>query len=85
MLEAKNYEEQQEPKDNSSEFEYPEHLSESVLKGRSCQWKIIRGTRKVSSFNPFKGTVTTGFEGELSTIHLPDRIHLNRAFKVIQL
>lgn len=85
MLEAKNYDEQQQPDGKRSagvgDFEYPEHLSESVLKEGVASGKFIRGTLQVSPFNPFKGSVSTGFDGELSTINLPDRIHLNRAIQ----
>jgi exosome complex exonuclease DIS3/RRP44 len=78
MLESKNKIE--DPK-VSNDFEYPEHFSEAALKEGVASGKFLRGTLQVSPFNPFKGTVSTGLEGELATIHLPDRIHLNRAIQ----
>ena len=80
MLEARNNCNSVSEKTENS-FEYPEHLSESTLKEGIASGRFIRGTLQVSPFNPFKGTISTGFDGELSTIHLPDRLHLNRAIQ----
>lgn len=66
-------------KEKGSSVQYPDHLSEAVLKEGVASGRYIRGTLQVSPFNPFKGSVSTSFEGELAKIYLPDRIHLNRA------
>ena len=80
MLESKNNK-FDDGKDSKGDFEYPEHLSEAALKEGVASGKYLRGTLQASPFNPFKGTVSTGLDGELSTIYLPDRIHLNRAIQ----
>lgn len=80
MLEARNKDSSVSEKTENS-FEYPEHLSEAALKEGIASGRFVRGTLQVSPFNPFKGTVSTDFGGELSTIHLPDRLHLNRAIQ----
>lgn len=78
MLESKN---KIEDSKEFNDFEYPEHLSETALNEGVASCKFLRGTLQVSPFNPFKGTVSSGLEGELATIYLPDRIHLNRAIQ----
>ena len=83
MLESKNrdVEDFKKDKDSTGGFEYPEHLSEAALKEGIACGRLIRGTLQVSPFNPFKGTVSTGLDGEISTITLPDRLHMNRAIQ----
>jgi exosome complex exonuclease DIS3/RRP44 len=83
MLDAKSseFDEIKNSTDHASDFEYPEHLNESVLKEGVACGRLFRGTLQVSPFNPFKGSISTGLEGDLSTIHLPDRMHLNRAIQ----
>lgn len=58
------------------EFKYPDHLSAESVKDTK---DILKGTLNVSSFNCFEGSIYSEYNGELQSISISGRFHMNRA------
>lgn len=56
-----------------------EHWSQAVMQASLDSGKALKGVLHVSSYNAFEGLVSTGLSGELASIQIHGRQHMNRA------